>query len=206
MYRPSGIFRVLSAPGCIAGSLLLAGCVAPKGVTQTPIAAVKASSSPEAPQSLTLPPGYLPVLRQGRYTLVELSPGIGQRDLTRQIVDARIPLTVDTTVGDALNYVLLRSGYRLCTKGDAAPLYVLPLPAAHMRLGPMTLREALLTLAGPAWELSIDDASRTACFSRHVEPVPPDLSAPPVTSPPPPARSKKPASPLDLHPAEENLP
>lgn len=207
MYRPSGIFRVLSTPGCIAGSLLLAGCVAPKGVTQTPSVAAKESSGPDAPKSLTLPPGYVPVLRQGRYTLVELSPGIGQRDLTRQIVDARLPLTVDTTVGDALNYILLRSGYRLCAKGDAALLYVLPLPAAHMRLGPMTLREALLTLAGPAWELSVDDASRTVCFNRHVEPLPPNLPAPPVTSPPSSVQSGKPASALDLHPAaEKNLP
>lgn len=30
----------------------------------------------------------------------------------------------------------------------------------------MTLREALLTLAGPAWELHADDRARQICFER----------------------------------------
>jgi type IV pili sensor histidine kinase/response regulator len=45
-------------------------------------------------------------------------------------------------------------------------LYALPLPAAHLHLGPMTLRDALLTLAGPAWELHADDRARQICFER----------------------------------------
>jgi type IV pili sensor histidine kinase/response regulator len=45
-------------------------------------------------------------------------------------------------------------------------LYALPLPAAHRHLGPMTLRDALLTLAGPAWELHADDRARQICFER----------------------------------------
>ncbi|HHW2894027.1 TPA: integrating conjugative element protein pill, pfgi-1, partial [Pseudomonas aeruginosa] len=45
-------------------------------------------------------------------------------------------------------------------------LYSLPLPLAHQRLGPMTLRDALLTLAGPAWALHADDQTRQICFIR----------------------------------------
>ena len=45
-------------------------------------------------------------------------------------------------------------------------LYALPLPAVHLHLGPMTLRDALLTLAGPAWELHADDRARQICFER----------------------------------------
>ena len=53
----------------------------------------------------------------------------------------------------------------------------LPLPAAHLHLGPMTLRDALLTLAGSAWELHADDRARQICFDRPgdrvaVEPTP----------------------------------
>jgi hypothetical protein len=45
------------------------------------------------------------------------------------------------------------------------------------------LRDALLTLAGPAWELSVDDVTRQVCFSRHGAPN--LLSAnPPGTAPP----------------------
>jgi type IV pili sensor histidine kinase/response regulator len=98
-------------------------------------------------------PEVLPLTRQGRYTLA-------------------------ATVGEALHHVLRQSGYRLCESPDAA-LSALPLPAAHRRLGPMTLRDALLTLAGPAWNLSVDDFSRQVCFTRRVSGLP---ETPPETN------------------------
>jgi type IV pili sensor histidine kinase/response regulator len=106
----------------------------------------------------------IPVTRHGRYTLVELMPEPVQRDLMRQIVEVSMPPALDMSVGDALRHVLRRSGYRLCETGEAATLYALPLPAAHLHLGPLMLRHALSTLAGPVWELSVDDVSRTVCF------------------------------------------
>jgi type IV pili sensor histidine kinase/response regulator len=45
-------------------------------------------------------------------------------------------------------------------------LHGLPLPAAHRQLGPLFLRDALLTLAGPAWDLTVDDVARQLCFVR----------------------------------------
>jgi type IV pili sensor histidine kinase/response regulator len=117
-------------------------------------------------------PELISVVRYGRYTLVELTPELPQRDLMQQVVDIAIPPTFDATVGDALHYVLLRSGHRLCASTAAAALYALPLPAAHLRLGPLSLREALLALAGPAWDLSIDEPNRQVCFSQHAEPTP----------------------------------
>ncbi len=106
----------------------------------------------------------IPVVRYDRYTLVELMAQPAQRDLMQQIIEISVPPTLDATVGDALHYVLLRSGYRLCAHAEATTLYTLPLPAAHLYLGPLTLRDALLTLAGPAWDLSVDDAFRQVCF------------------------------------------
>lgn len=106
----------------------------------------------------------IPAVRYNRYTLVELVAEPAQRDLMQQIVEITVPPTLGTTVGDALHYVLLRSGYRLCASAEATTLYTLPLPAAHLHLGPPTLRDALLTLAGPAWDISIDDAFRQVCF------------------------------------------
>ncbi|WP_397458533.1 integrating conjugative element protein pill, pfgi-1 [Pseudomonas asplenii] len=107
-----------------------------------------------------------PVIRQGRYTLVELRPDLAQQNLLWQIIDLRIPATPDiTTVGEALRYVLRHSGYQLC---DSDPtlmtLWALPLPAAHLRLGPLPLNQVLQLLAGTAWRLLVDERKRQVCF------------------------------------------
>lgn len=118
---------------------------------------------------------FVPVVRYGRYTLVELVPTAAQQDLLLQVIDVTIPSTHQATVGDALRHVLLRSGYRPCASADVSALSALPLPAAHYRLGPVPLRDALLMLAGPGWELQVDDRTRQVCFT-HTAP-PPSVSA-----------------------------
>lgn len=142
---------------------LIGGCA----TTTTP------SAPSEAPvaTSLELSPEFVPVVRYGRYTLVELVPDAAQRDLLLQVVDIAMPDTLHATVGDALSYVLLRSGYGLCSKADVQALHVMPLPAAHYRMGPLVLRDALLTLTGPAWDLQVDDGARQICFVRAAPPT-----------------------------------
>ncbi|AZE54529.1 PilL protein [Pseudomonas synxantha] len=104
-------------------------------------------------------------LRQSRYTLVELRPDAGQQNLQRQIIDLRIPATAATTVGDAMRYVLRHSGYQLCANDPVlATLWGLPLPAAHLQLGPLPLNQTLQLLAGNAWRLSVDERERRVCF------------------------------------------
>lgn len=164
----------------MAGAILLAGC-ATTAPPSTP-AFIEAAPDPQgaarAPAVIAADPaGLAPVVRYGRYTLVELVPEPAQRDLMRQVVELAIPPVFDTSVGDALRHVLLRSGYWLCDSADAAALYALPLPAAHLRLGPLVLRDALLTLAGPAWELSVDDGTRQVCFRRHAASAKPPATA-----------------------------
>ena len=167
---------VLSA--VMAESILLSGCA----TSAAPPTSAPADDAPAlraalpAPATITLDPGastdLAPVVRYGRYTLVELVPEPAQRDLMRQVVEVVIPPSLDTNVGDALRHVLRRSGYRLCDTADATALYALPLPAAHLHLGPLMLRDALLTLAGPAWDVSVDDGARQVCFRRHATPIP----------------------------------
>ncbi|QWT42230.1 PilL N-terminal domain-containing protein [Dickeya dadantii] len=112
-------------------------------------------------------PGFIPIVRYGRYTLVELAPNAAQRDLLLQVIDVSIPEDARATVGDGLRHVLKRSGYRLCeTAQPLIELYSLPLPAAHLYMGPMTLRDALLTLAGSAWDMQVDERVRQVCFVR----------------------------------------
>ena len=138
----------------------------------TVLAAGCAGSAPPAEQPPVTPtedveasaPASLPVVRYGRYTLVELAPMAAQRDLLAQVVEVAVPDTLHASVGDAVRHLLLRSGYRLCDGADREALLSLPLPAAHYRLGPMLLRDALLTLAGPSWRLQVDEPQRRVCF------------------------------------------
>lgn len=117
---------------------------------------------PAAAVSVT--PTLKPVLRYGRYTLVEVSALAGQEDLLQQIVDITMPQALTTSVGDALRYVLLRSGLSLCDSPEIRILNTLPLPAADFHLGPLTLETALRLLAGPAWKLEVDDLARRVCL------------------------------------------
>jgi len=151
----------------VLAATLVTGC-------RTTPAPEQPSASPAAsPSAAPLPDGWIPVVRYGRYTLVELVPQAAQRDLLLQVVDVSLPATTPATVGDGLRHALARSGYRLCEAYvSAKALYAMPLPGAHYQLGPLTLREALLTLAGPAWALQVDDTTRTVCFMRHAEPAP----------------------------------
>jgi type IV pili sensor histidine kinase/response regulator len=154
----SSIRAVRSLPIAVllAVSLMTTGC-ATTAVSSAPADAVLNSSYEPAS-------GVVPMVRYGRYTLVELVPEPAQGDLLQQVIDISIPSAPQTTVGDALRYVLLRSGYQLCDTTDTTSLYALPLPAAHAHLGPLTVRDALLVLAGPAWQLSVDDRNRQVCF------------------------------------------
>ncbi|HCF4366164.1 TPA: PilL N-terminal domain-containing protein [Pseudomonas aeruginosa] len=169
----------LVVSGLLAASLLTAGCTTTSGPapdTSTELSATTWRLVDDAPR--------VPVVRYGRYTLVELVPDAAQRDLLQQVIDIAIPTTADATVGDALRHVLRRSGYRLCDADfETAALHALPLPAAHLHLGPLVLRDALLTLAGPAWDLSVDDATREVCFTRHVPAALPNVPSPGAVAP-----------------------
>ncbi|MHC8334094.1 PFGI-1 class ICE element type IV pilus protein PilL2 [Pseudomonas sp. LB3P25] len=134
-------------------------------------------TQPLAPTTSQPVEKHIPVQRYGRYTLVELAPDSAQRNLLLQVVDIDLPSAWSVSVGDALRYVLLRSGYRLCASTPQIEvLFKLPLPAAHMSLGPIVLRDALQTLAGPAWALETNERLRQICF------VPADKHSPTKTS------------------------
>ena len=133
---------------------LIAGCThTPSEVLEQPVEHI---SSADVVEPITA------VTRYNRYTLVELTPQPTQQDLMLQIVDISLPNDWSITVGDALRYVLQRSGFQLC--GGPSLLDELPLPAAHLRIGPVTLHDALLTLVGLGWEMRIDQMARRICF------------------------------------------
>ena len=107
-----------------------------------------------------------PVIREGRYRIVSTRPSSEQRDLLAQIIQFQTT-NPHTNVKTALNQVAAGSGYSLCTAtpGSAIDtLYKLPLPKAHQNIGPVTLRNALQVLAGPAYQVEVDEARRGVCF------------------------------------------
>jgi len=108
-------------------------------------------------------------LQVGRYSLYAATPTEAQRDLLSANITVRFPEEIQT-VGEAVRYLLERSGYRLATTEsigpDAMALFALPLPAAHQQLGPMTLRVALETLGGPAFNLVQDPVHRLITYER----------------------------------------
>ncbi|MBG3850212.1 PilL N-terminal domain-containing protein [Xanthomonas hortorum pv. carotae] len=164
MLTPRPLHRLIGC-GLLVGTLTASGCAtAPAPVDNPPVA----REHPDAADPL-----FIPIVRYGRYTLVELAPASMQRDLLLQIIDVNLPESARASVGDGLRHVLNRSGYQMCETGSAAlELYPLPMPAAHLQLGPMTLRDALLTLAGPAWDVEVNDSTRQVCFVRpgtHVD-------------------------------------
>jgi type IV pili sensor histidine kinase/response regulator len=188
---PPARIRILShlAIVCLLAGLS-AGCATTNGKPDGTASANVASDQNK-------PPGNpVPVVRYGRYTLVELVPEIPQRDLMRQVIDVSIPSDANASVGDVMRYLLLHSGYRLCdaTAGTGL-LFTSPLPAAHRRLGPLLLRDALLILAGPAWDLSVDDSNREVCLHHHRRPAAGASGAPTPDEPPEPVRAEDSDSP-----------
>ncbi len=95
-----------------------------------------------------------------------------------------------------MRHVLRHSGYQLCPADNTPALVTLPLPAADLHLGPMTLREALLILADPAWEMSVDETTRDVCFHRHDTLMATPDSTPSI-SPVPGADTDTPVDPFD---------
>ena len=109
----------------------------------------------------------------GRYATVRALPTQEQIQLLSIFVDVAFPASV-ITVGQAVEYLLQPSGYRLAPQDTAEPsratLLNLPLPEPHRVLGPMPLKTALETLAGPAFRLVEDPVHRLVSFER-CEPV-----------------------------------
>ena len=103
----------------------------------------------------------------GRYSLLSATPTEAQANLLATTITVSFPARI-VTVGEAVQYLLQRSGYRLvtgpATGPETADLLMLPLPAVHRHLGPITLTQALETLVGPVFRLIHDPVHRLISF------------------------------------------
>ena len=103
----------------------------------------------------------------GRYQTVMLQPDENQVDLLSAVVTRNLPEHINT-VGQAVATLLDGSGYSLLSVDLAEPyrtlLFSLPLPEVQRQLGPLSLRQALELLTGPAFRLVIDPVYRLVSF------------------------------------------
>ena len=102
-------------------------------------------------------------LRVGRYSMAAPVPSASQRNPLQTLVRIRFAQSIHT-VGDALNHLLGRSGWRLAGAKSADPslatLLALPLPQTQRRLGPIPLIDAVQLLCGAAYDVVIDPVHR----------------------------------------------
>lgn len=62
--------------------------------------------------AITIPPLYASEVQVGRYSALRAMPSAAQADLLSTIITVRIPERIQT-IGEAVRYLLQRSGYRL---------------------------------------------------------------------------------------------
>lgn len=81
-------------------------------------------------------------------------------------VDLTFPRQHVRTVGEAVNYALMRSGYRLAESAlpEQAALLDLPLPEVHRSFTAQRLTAVLVALGKPAYRLVVDDVNRLVAY------------------------------------------
>ncbi len=114
---------------------------------------------------------YASEVQVGRYSALRVMPTDAQADLLSTIITVEFPQRIQT-VGEAVRYLLQRSGYRLTddhtVNSVTADLLALPLPAVHRNLGPIQLKQALEALIGSVFRLVQDPVHRLISFELYI--------------------------------------
>ncbi len=109
----------------------------------------------------------LELIQTGRYLTINSQPKSEQADLLSPIIQVHF-LSDVKTVGDAIHHLLRYSGYSLVESKQQSPdlqnTLQKPLPLVDRDLGPVSLRQALGLLIGPAFDLVADPLNRTINF------------------------------------------
>ena len=140
-------------------------------VTTTIMSMSLAHADPSASSSSTVEP-----LRVARYSTMAPLATPEQKNPLAVIINLHFPAQI-RHVSDAIDMLLQRSGYRV-DKTISEPAWVvlddLPLPVVHRDLGPITLDQALRTLAGNEFAMRVNHLKRKiAFFARRGQSDPP---------------------------------
>jgi type IV pili sensor histidine kinase/response regulator len=138
------------------------------------------AATAERPASTELAPDET---RVGRYTTVSARPAESDANPLAVIAQVHFPRGVVVTVGDAVRYVLLRTGYRLVAPEAlderVKTVFALPLPDHQRVLGPYRVDAMLGALVQP-FRLVADPAARTVSYAA---PAASASASPPAPSP-----------------------
>ena len=111
-------------------------------------------------------------LQVSRYVTLAAVASDPQKDPLSALIPKHVFDHQVATVQDALQVLLNDSGYRIASYHPdqrVHQLFNLSLPAVHRKMGPISLENALNTLAGSPWMLVVDPVNRLITFQlpRH---------------------------------------
>ena len=101
-------------------------------------------------------------LQVDRYTAYKANATVEEINPLLVITQINFPSEAKT-VYDAIEHALQRSGYRVDWRQSAEAYDIfseLEMPAVHRKLNLMTLKDAITTLAGDAWQILVDSVNR----------------------------------------------
>ena len=151
--------------------ILVSGCITlPKSGGSEPVQPQPVAEKP-APEIFIERYDYEPPsatqIRVGRYSTADAVNTSEQENLLDVVVDTQIPAS-EKSVGEAIEFLLMRSGYTLAAaemQGEhVKQLLKKPLPQAHRKVGPVMLKDALMMLVGKAYWMKVDPVHRLIAF------------------------------------------
>jgi conjugative transfer region protein (TIGR03748 family) len=96
------------------------------------------------------------VTQVGRYLTISNKPRLSQQELLSQIIQVRFPQNIQT-IHEAMVYLLRFSGYDMISDNRMSKEFRITLskrlPLVDRELGPISLKDGLMVLAGPAFDL-----------------------------------------------------
>lgn len=108
-------------------------------------------------------------LQVDRYTGYKTNATIEESNPLLVITQINFPSNVQT-VYEAIEHALQHSGYRVDWRQSAEAYDIfseLGIPMVHRKLNLMTLKDALATLSGEAWQLLVDSVNRKLVIQLH---------------------------------------
>ncbi len=108
----------------------------------------------------------------GRYLTAPDKPALSQQNPLEQIVSLTFPASI-ATIGDAVDYLLQSTGFKLLPAkyrtDEANELLKQKLPLNDRKFSSVTVKNALLALAGYSYLLLIDPKHRYVSFTLKPE-------------------------------------
>jgi len=102
-----------------------------------------------------------------RYTNISPVPSAVERDPLSSVVQMVFPKKIQH-LNQAFDYLMQRTGYKMAPLENSDPLLpillVSSIPEVHREIGPITIEEAMRTLAGEPWEFIVDPVNRLVSF------------------------------------------